>query len=72
MIVTIAGTPGSGKSTVVKKVAEALGYRMISTGDLRGQVAQERGMTIDELNALNEEWTHRIVDDQVKRNSDVN
>ena len=67
MIVTIAGSPGSGKSTVVKKVAEALGYRMISTGDLRGRVAQERGMTIEELNALNEEWTHRIIDDQVKK-----
>lgn len=67
MIVVISGLPGSGKSTVAKRVAKELGYRMVSTGDLRGQLAQERGLTIDELNALNEEWTHRAVDDKVKQ-----
>lgn len=67
MIIAISGLPGSGKSTAAKMVAEQLGYKLISTGDLRGKIAQERGMTIDELNALNEPWTHYAVDDEVKR-----
>ncbi len=65
MKITIAGMPGSGKSTVAKEVAKELNYKLISTGDLRGEVAQERGITIDQLNEINEEWTHRIVDDKI-------
>lgn len=67
MIVVISGLPGSGKSTVAKRVAEKLNFRFVSTGDLRGELAQEKGLTIDELNALNAEWTHRAVDDKVKQ-----
>ena len=54
MIITIAGRPGAGKSTVGKLLSEKLDYARHSIGDLRGKAAQERGMTIDEWNTLGE------------------
>lgn len=68
MIITISGVPGSGKTTVGKGVAERLGFRFYSIGDLRGKMAMERGMTIDELNELGmkEDWTDREADEYQK------
>ncbi|HBK33684.1 TPA: hypothetical protein DEP34_04180 [Candidatus Uhrbacteria bacterium] len=55
MIITITGFPGSGKSTVGRMIAKQLGWPFYSMGDLRGRMATERGMTIDELNVLGEQ-----------------
>ncbi len=68
MIITIAGEAGSGKTTTGKSLARYLGYDFYSMGDLRGKIAAERGMTIDELNKLGEKegWTDSIVDDYQK------
>lgn len=65
MIITISGVPGSGKSTVGKILAKKLGYEYFSMGDLRGQMAIEKGLTIDELNALGEkeDWTDKRADE---------
>jgi len=49
MIITISGTPGSGKSSVAKIVASKLGLRHLSAGDFMRQMAQERGVTLLEL-----------------------
>ncbi len=54
MILTLTGVPGAGKSTIAKLLSEKLSIPWYSMGDLRGKMAQERGMTIDELNALGE------------------
>ncbi len=54
MIITLSGYPGSGKSTVAKLLAERLGYKRYSMGDLRGKTAQGHSMTIDEWNAHGE------------------
>jgi predicted cytidylate kinase len=64
VIITISGLPGSGKSTLAKNLAKALGFRRYSVGDLRGRMAMERGMTIDELNEIGykEEWVHKEAD----------
>lgn len=48
-IITIAGRPGSGKSTTAKGVAAKLGYKHFSSGDLFRALGQERG--VDVLNA---------------------
>lgn len=54
MIITITGTPGSGKTTIGKALAKRLGYEFFSTGMLRRQMAKEKGMTLEEFNKLGE------------------
>ena len=68
MIITIAGMSGSGKSTVGKFLAERLGLKKYSMGDLRRKMASDRGMTIAELNKLGEKegWTDKDADDYQK------
>jgi predicted cytidylate kinase len=69
MIITITGFPGSGKSTIGRLLAQRLGWAFYSMGDLRGKMATERGMTIDELNALGEkqDFTDKEVDAYQKK-----
>ena len=64
MIITIAGVPGAGKSTVKNHLAQVLSLKAYSIGDMRGQMARDRGLTIDELNVIgmNEDFTDREVD----------
>jgi len=50
MIVTISGTPGSGKSTVAKILVEKLNAERIYVGGIRRELAREKGMTLQELN----------------------
>lgn len=68
MIITLSGLPGSGKSTIGKELAKQLDYKFYSIGDLRGKIAVERGLTIDELNEIGkkEDWTDKRVDDYQK------
>ncbi len=54
MIITLTGLPGAGKSTIATLLSEQLNMPWYSIGDLRGKMAEERGMTIDQLNALGE------------------
>lgn len=48
-IITIAGVPGSGKSSTADGVAKALGYTRFSSGDFMRKIALERGISINEL-----------------------
>src|SRR3989338_9370245 len=69
MIITITGLPGSGKTTLIKQLSEKLGVLWYSVGNLRGKMAEERGMTIDELNTLGETevFTDKDVDEYQKK-----
>ena len=69
MIISLAGLPGSGKTTVAKLLSKELGFPWYSMGDLRGKMAQERGITIDELNelGLTQDFTDREVDAYQKK-----
>jgi cytidylate kinase len=49
-IITIAGSPGSGKSSTAKAIAAALGFRHFSSGDLFRRLAVERGESIETMN----------------------
>jgi CMP/dCMP kinase len=68
MIITISGYPGAGKTSVGKLLAKKLGYKFYSMGDLRGEIAVKKGLTINELNKLGEKeaWTDTSVDDYQK------
>ena len=53
-MISIAGDLGSGKSTIAKRLAEALNYTYFSTGMLFRKLAAERGMDALQLNYLSE------------------
>ncbi len=53
-IITIAGKPGSGKSTTSKNLAKALGYTHFSGGDLFRMIAKERGVDVYQNNVIAE------------------
>jgi len=63
MIIAIAGVPGSGKTSVANLIAKHFGWPSYSIGELRGKMAQERGLTLNELNALGE--TESFTDTEV-------
>lgn len=50
MIITISGTPGSGKSTVAKLLSEKLHASRIYVGGIRRELATKKKMTLEELN----------------------
>lgn len=54
MMITLSGTPGSGKSTVAKNLARRLKCRRIDMGAIRRQIAGRKGMTLPEYNRLAE------------------
>jgi len=53
-IITIAGRPGSGKSTASKGIAEELGYQHFSSGDLFRAIGKERGIDVTQTNVAAE------------------
>ncbi|RLI87120.1 MAG: cytidylate kinase [Archaeoglobales archaeon] len=55
MKVTISGLPGSGTTTVAKLLAEKLGYKLISAGEVFRRLAIERGMTLEEFSKYADE-----------------
>lgn len=69
MRITITGTPGSGKGTLAKALAEKLGLKRYSIGDMRRKMALKKGLSLAELNRLGEEerWTDEEVDSFLKR-----
>lgn len=63
-IITISGSPGSGKSTVAAMLATKLKYERFNTGELFRAIAAEKGMTVEELvaRAAKTPSIHRSVD----------
>ena len=49
-IITIAGKPGSGKSSTAKLLAERLEYEHFSSGDLFREIARSRGQNVKQAN----------------------
>ncbi|MGZ6005361.1 MAG: nucleoside monophosphate kinase, partial [Candidatus Saccharimonadales bacterium] len=49
-IITIAGRPGSGKSTTAKMVASKLSFEHFSSGDLFRAIAKEWGIDVLQAN----------------------
>lgn len=53
-IITIAGKPGSGKTTTANAVAKILNYTRFSSGNLMRDIAKKRGLTLEEAGHLAE------------------
>ena len=73
MIITISGPPGAGKTSAGKKLADRLNYKFYSMGDLRGSMARERGLSLEQLNRIgeSEDWTDLEVDSYQKRLGEI-
>jgi predicted cytidylate kinase len=52
--ITISGTIGSGKSSTGEALAQILGYRFISGGQIFRQKAAEMGMTLEQFESMAE------------------
>jgi cytidylate kinase len=64
MLITISGPPGGGKTTVATAIADAFDLDHVSGGDVFRSLAEERGYSLVEFNALAEE------DDSIDRDLD--
>jgi CMP/dCMP kinase len=53
-IITIAGAPGSGKSSTADLVAKKLNFAHFSSGDFMRKIALEKNISLNELSALAE------------------
>ncbi len=52
MIIAICGEAGSGKDSAGRELARRLGYRFYSIGDIWGEMAHKRGLSLEEFNRL--------------------
>lgn len=66
MNITITGNLGSGKSSVCREL-EKSGFTIISAGDIFRQIAEEKGMTVLELNEAAKK--DRSIDDMIDNRS---
>lgn len=67
-IITIAGRPGSGKSSTAKGVTALLGFQHFSSGDLFRALAKEQGIDLMQANLTAEENTEvdKLVDARLR------
>ncbi|MFH0860530.1 MAG: AAA family ATPase [Candidatus Altiarchaeota archaeon] len=69
MIITVAGSAGSGKTTLAEGLARELGYRHISAGSIMRQMASERNMRLLEFSEYAERHPEvdREIDERQRR-----
>ena len=61
--IAISGDPGSGKTTFAREVARQTGFELITTGNIFRELANEKGVSITELNKMAE--TQKEIDYKV-------
>ncbi|HEX6415955.1 MAG TPA: nucleoside monophosphate kinase [Candidatus Saccharimonadales bacterium] len=71
-IITIAGKPGSGKSTASKALADKLGYAHFSSGDYFRSLSKDRGVTVLEANLAGEKGAADLDELVDQRLRDIN
>ncbi|MFN8626298.1 MAG: nucleoside monophosphate kinase [Candidatus Binatia bacterium] len=54
MLITISGVPGSGKTTVARRLSQRLGIPHVYAGDLYRREADDRALSLEEFNHLSE------------------
>lgn len=66
MKISISGPSSSGKSSLAKALGECFGLEVYSAGTIFREVAQKRGIKLEELSKLAEEELDKIVDERTK------
>ena len=65
-IITIAGVPGSGKSSTANAIAKELGFKHFSSGDFMREIAKKRGISLNELSAQAEK-DKGLIDNEIDK-----
>ena len=67
-VITIGGLHGTGKSSVADLIAKRFGLRRVSAGIIFRQLAEERGLTLEEFSRVAEDEVgiDRLIDDRLK------
>jgi len=68
MKIIVGGMPGAGKSTIAKFIAEKLGYKYISAGQIQRETAKKHGFA--EKGAKFIEW-HEYVDEHPEIDKEI-
>ena len=55
LVIAVSGLPGSGKTSLAKRLAERLGLRYLSLGEMFRKLAREKKLTLEELSRMAEE-----------------
>ena len=68
LVIAISGHHGSGRSTHAKKLAEAFCLRYISSGTVFRQMAEERGIGLEEMSRLTNEDPNldKLIDERAR------
>jgi cytidylate kinase len=71
LVIAVSGLHGSGRSTHAKRLAEEFGLRYVSSGTIFRQMAEERGLTLDEMSRLTEEDPEfdKLIDERAREES---
>lgn len=66
-ILTVSGLIGSGKTSVCREVSQLTGWRVISAGTILRRMAEERGLSVIQLNeiAKSDKSIDKLIDDQL-------
>lgn len=68
LVITVSGLHGAGTSTHARRLAKALGLRYVSAGKVFREMAEERGVTLEEMSRLAERDPEfdRLVDERTR------
>lgn len=68
-LVTVSGPPGCGATTVAEHLSEALGYTFVNGGAMFRELAEERGLSLNQLiaDAESEDTLDRSLDARLQR-----
>ena len=68
LVITVSGLHGTGKTTYAMRIAEALGLRYVSAGEMFRRMAEEREITLEEMSRLAEgdPEIDRLVDERTR------
>jgi cytidylate kinase len=69
MIITINGTPGSGKTTLARALAKKYKLKFYSIGLIRRKIAKIFGLSIEEFNEIGKKYsfTDKLVDELIAK-----
>lgn len=71
LVIAVSGHHGSGRSTHAKRLAEVFGLRYVSSGTIFRQMAEERGLSLEEMSKLTDgdPELDKLIDERAREES---